>query len=271
MFTQTDSLSALLLPFGLNDEEASIYLYLLEKRVLTALNISRNLHIGRTKVYRILDKLINKQLVVQRVDSAGFKFVANDPEQLNLLLSKQEGELAGLKKSLPKILNTLKNKIGLSQPGSQIIYYRGKNGLSQVNWNLLQAKGELLSFEVATADVYLPNREAEKLRQQLVEKKIMTRTITNKKSIDSFTDVTDMIEHWWQIRYISRAILDIQADIFIYNDIYAVCHYLDNNDIFCFEMHNPQLAKMQKQLFENLWQQAKKMMIINNQGRAIVK
>jgi len=130
MFTQTDSLSALLLPFGLNDEEASIYLYLLEKRVLTALNISRNLHIGRTKVYRILDKLINKQLVVQRVDSAGFKFVANDPEQLNLLLSKQEGELAGLKKSLPKILNTLKNKIGLSQPGSQIIYYRGKNGLS---------------------------------------------------------------------------------------------------------------------------------------------
>ena len=100
MFIQTDSLSALLLPFGLNDEEASIYLYLLEKRVSTALNISRNLHIGRTKVYRILDKLINKQLVVQRVDSAGFKFVANDPEQLNLLLSKQKGELAGLRKSL---------------------------------------------------------------------------------------------------------------------------------------------------------------------------
>lgn len=270
MFSQTDSLSTLLVPFGLNDEEASIYIYLLEKRVSTALNISRNLHIGRTKVYRILDKLINKQLVIQRVDSAGFKFVANDPEQLNLLLTKQEGELVGLRKSLPNILNTLKNKMGSSQPGSQIIYYHGKNGLSQVNWNLLQAKGEFLSFEVANANVYIPNQEAEKLRRQLVEKKIMTRTITNKKSIEPFTDVIDMIERWWQIRYISPTILNIKADIFIYNNIYAVCHYLDKNDIFCFEMHNPQLAKMQKQLFENLWQQAKKMTVINSQGKAMI-
>lgn len=271
MFIQTDNLPVLLLPFGLSDEEARIYLYLLEKRITTALNISRNLHIGRTKVYRLLDKLIDKQLVAQRVDSAGFKFVANDPEQLNLLLSKKEGELAGLRKSLPNILAVLENKAGSSQPGSQIIYYRGKNGLSQVNWNLLRAKGEFLSYEVATANVYMPNQEAEKLRRQLVERKIKTRTITNKKSIDSFTEVTDMIKCWWQIRYIDPVILNIKADIFIYNDVYAVCHYLDNNDIFCFEMHNHQLAKMQKQLFENLWKQGKKMTIVNNQGKAVIK
>lgn len=268
MFTQTDNLSVLLEPFGISDEEARIYLYLLEKRISTALHISRNLHIGRTKVYRILDKLIDKELVVQRVDSAGFKFVANDPQQLNILLSKKEGELISLRKSLPDILGLLKNKTGSSQPGSQIIYFRGKNGLSQVNWNLLRAKDELLSYEVNTANVYLSFREAEKLRRQLVDNKILTRTITNKKNIDPFTEVVAMVKHWWKIRHIDIGILDIQTDVFIYNDIFSVCHYLENKDIFCFEMRNLQLATMHKQLFNNLWTQAEKMTIVNDQGKA---
>src|SRR3990167_7742397 len=157
MSDQTDNLPGLLVSFGLSQEEAQIYLYLLEKRIATALSISRHLHVGRTKVYRLLDKL-----VVQRVDSAGFKFVANDPSQLDILLSRREGEVAVLRKSLPQILARLESKLGIAQPGSQIIYYRGKNGLSQVNWNLLRAKKEFVSFEVATANAYLPKREAEK-------------------------------------------------------------------------------------------------------------
>ena len=270
MSDQTDNLPGLLVSFGLSQEEAQIYLYLLEKRIATALSISRHLHVGRTKVYRLLDKLIEKQLVVQRVDSAGFKFVANDPSQLDILLSRREGEVAVLRKSLPQILARLESKLGIAQPGSQIIYYRGKNGLSQVNWNLLRAKKEFASFEVATANAYLPKREAEKLRRQLVEKKIMTRTITNRKIIESFTEVSEMVYQWWQIGYIPTSILKIQADIFIYNDVYTACHYLEDGDIFCFEMHNQQLAEMQKQLFENLWKQARIMKIVNSHGKAVV-
>ncbi|OGK12098.1 hypothetical protein A3C98_04050 [Candidatus Roizmanbacteria bacterium RIFCSPHIGHO2_02_FULL_37_15] len=270
MSIQTDNLPGLLEPFGLSQEEARIYLYLVEKRITTALSVSRHLHLGRTKVYRLLDKLIEKQLAVQRVDSAGFKFVANDPSQLDILLFRKEGEVAVLRKSLPQILATLKSRLGVAQPGSQIIYYRGKNGLSQVNWNLLRAKMEFASFEVATANAYLPKREAEKLRRQLVEKKIMTRTITNRKIIESFTEVSEMVSQWWQIRHIPSSILKIQADIFIYNDVYTACHYLEDGDIFCFEMYNRQLAEMQKQLFENLWKQAKKMEIVNDHGKAII-
>ena len=51
-------------------------------------------------MYRILDRLMEKELVVQQLDSAGFKFVANEPRQLGLLLVKKEAELTALKSIL---------------------------------------------------------------------------------------------------------------------------------------------------------------------------
>lgn len=256
MSINTDNLISLLQPFGLDSEESQIYLDLLEKKVSTALKISRSSHVGRTKVYRILDKLIEKELVTQQLDSSGFKFVANDPSQIELLLSKKEGELTSLRHSLPQIIDLLKSKSGSGVPGSKIFYYQGQRGLSQVNWNLLNAKSEFLSYEVSTADAYLPIPESEKLRQEIVNKKIKSRTITNNPNLKLDSKVLGYIDKYCNIKYLSKHIVDIEADIFIYNDVFAMCHYLGGGEIFCFEMHNLQLANMQRQIFETLWKQA---------------
>jgi sugar-specific transcriptional regulator TrmB len=256
MSEQTDKIILLLKPFGLSSQESEIYLKLLENNELSALEISRDLHIGRTKVYRILDKLISKQLVIQKLESSGFKFGACDPSQFSLLLSKQEGELEILKKSLPEVLDILKNRIGNKNPGSQIFYYRGKEGLLRVNWNLLNAKGEFLSYEVSNAEAYMPHREAERLRQELVNRKIHTRTLINIKNFKISSDI-EGLENFYKIHFIDEKILKIRADIFIYNDIFAICHYLDDGDIFCLEMQNEYLVKMQREIFENLWKQSK--------------
>ncbi len=63
---------------------------MLECGKLSALEISRKLHMGRTKVYRILDKLIGDELAVNEYDEIGFKFVASPPEKLDLLIARQE-------------------------------------------------------------------------------------------------------------------------------------------------------------------------------------
>ncbi|MEI8067953.1 MAG: helix-turn-helix domain-containing protein [Candidatus Shapirobacteria bacterium] len=255
MSDQTDKLIILLKPFGLTDEESKIYLNLLENNTLGALSISRNLHIGRTKVYRILDKLIEKQLVTQQLDDAGFKFKANHPSQLDLILNKKEIELSNLKKTLPKTLDILKDFIGTNKPESKVLFYRGKEGLSQVNWNLLKTKGEFLSYEVSTADAYMPHNEAEKLRQQLFDKKIYSRSLSNLEKLGTFSSIKE-IEKFQKINYISPKIITIKADIFIYNDIYTICHFLEDGDIFCLEMQNATFANLQRQIFENLWSQS---------------
>lgn len=266
MSDQTDKLTNLLTPFGLTSAEASVYLALLTQGTLTALAISRVLHLGRTKVYRLLDKLIALELVVQTFNDSGFKFTASEPSKLELLVAQKEGEVAALHQSLPEVRKILEQQQGSGKPGSIVSYYRGKRGLSQVNWNLLKAKGELLSYEVATADVYMPQREAEKLRREIVRARIKIRTLTNKEHIAPFTEVTQMVKDWWEIRNLTEEELTVKADIFIYNDVYAVCHYLKDNDVFCLEMENTELASMHRQTFNYLWSRAKPMEIIGEHG-----
>jgi sugar-specific transcriptional regulator TrmB len=264
----TDNDIELLKPYGLERDEALIYLYLLENSDLSALNISRGVGIPRTKVYRLLDKLIDKRLVIQGLESTGFRFVASDPSELGLAILRRENELISLREMLPEVVGKLESRLGRGRGGSKIKYYRGTRGLSQVNWNLLGARGELLSFEVTTADAYMPQAEAEKLRKALVERKILTRTITNKEKIEPFTKVTELVEKWWEIRNVTVDILDIKADIFIYNDIFTVCNYLENGDVFCFELQNKLVAQMQRQMFEAMWQTARKMRLVGNEGGA---
>ncbi|MBI2465461.1 hypothetical protein HYV64_04950 [Candidatus Shapirobacteria bacterium] len=271
MSEQTDNMVSRLMTYGLDQDEARVYLELLEKRVSTALSLSRLLGIGRTKVYRILDRLIDKRLVTQKLDSGGFKFVAGDPSQLKTLLMVRESELMSLSQQLPETIDLLSQKLGIDMPGSRILYYRGVEGLSRVNWNVLRARGELLSYEVATADAYMPQKEAEKLREGIVENRILVRTLTNKQRIEPFTKVKAMVKNWWNIRWVGEKKLSIKTDVFIYNDIYAVCHYLEKGDVFCFEMQNQPLADMNRQIFENLWLQAGVMTKIGDEGEVVRK
>lgn len=254
MSEQTDNLIFLLKPFGLTLEESSIYLNLLENNTCSALKISRQINMARTKVYRILDKLIEKQLVVQEYNQNGFKFKANHPSKLKQLVTQREIEISSLKESLPQTINLLEKHLNLNHPQSQILYYQGQEGLSQVNWNLLNAQNEFISYEIDTADAYLPHQEAEKLRQELVNKKISSRTLMNIKDLHQFSQVKGL-QQYQQIHYISPKILTIKSDIFIYNDIMTICHYLDNHDIFCLEMKNQFIVDMQKQIFEYFWKQ----------------
>lgn len=271
MSEQTDNLKTLLGPFGLSREEASIYLELLKNGSRSALQISRSLHIGRTKVYRILDTLIAKELVINEYDEVGFKFVASEPVKLELLLAQREGELVALKQSLPQVKSLLEQLMGSNHPDSKVLYYRGKRGLSQVNFNLLKAKDCFCSFEVANAEAYMDHDEAEVLRQELVDAKITARTITNMTHIEAYTDVTRLVKEFWEIRYIDPKEFKIQADVFIYNNVYALCHYLKDGDMFCVEMINQELAMMQKQLFEYLWSRTKPLTIVGDRGEAVLK
>jgi hypothetical protein len=247
-----------------------VYLVLLKHGALSVLEISRILQMGRTKVYRILDKVMAKELVTQQVEERGLKFAAAQPSKLKQLLHRLEGEVQALGQTLPSVVEKLEQVSGLGVPGSKVLFYRGQSGLSRVNWNLLRARGELLSYEVSTADAYLPQSEAEQLRQEIVNHKLLVRTIMNEDYIKPFTKVTEMVRNWWQIRQVPEPLLAIKADVFIYNDVFAMCHYLGGGDVFCVETYNGHLSHMQRQLFEHMWQGAKPFEILNDQGEARV-
>ncbi|MFC1780258.1 helix-turn-helix domain-containing protein, partial [Patescibacteria group bacterium] len=139
MSKQTDKLSRLLKPFGLNEEESSIYLVLLEKGTNSALEISRLLHMGRTKVYRILEKLTEKNLINEIMDESGKKFEASSIDKLEMMIGEKENELEKLKESKDEIFKELEFFKGKKSKKSKTLYYSGLNGLKQITWNSLKA------------------------------------------------------------------------------------------------------------------------------------
>ena len=267
MSDQTDNYINLLKPFGLNHEEADIYLYLLKNGSTTALKASRDLHISRTKVYRLLDKLQIKQLVQFKVDDRGMKFGATDPEKFSQIVIEKEQETEKLKKNLELLLPQLEGLNQQSVKDSKIIYYKGIEGLKQVSWNALKAKGLLRVFEVDHISDFLPVEFAEQFREELVRRKITTYDLSNKKSLEAYTKVTDLIKEYSQSRYINPEKLEIKFETLIYNDVYAIYSYKDG-EIFCAEIYDQSLADMQKQLFDFIWDQSQSLEYIDNFGKA---
>lgn len=263
-----DTTILLLTQFGVSELEAKIYLDILSGRGDTALAISRQLKITRTKVYRLLDNLIAKGLVITRLGDRGARFTAVAPDQLDILLSDREHELDKLKSILPTLQTQLTNLIPRGpSPKSQVLYYHGIDGLKQVTYNSLRAKGELLTYELSTMNAFMNNKESEKLRERFVEHKIHIRTLTNSTSLDAWTNVSEMVEKYWEIRHLDAKNNPFQFEILIYNNVYCMYRYA-GDEIFCVEIHSQELADMQRQLFEYIWSGAKKFKVLDDHGSA---
>ena len=270
MSDQTDILTRTLSRFGLATEEAEIYLHLLAKSNKSALEISRDLHFARTRVYRLLDKLEAKGLVTQKFDTLGLKFTASPYQQLELLLAEKQSDLEGLKHMLPEVFEELHHLSQASGAGSKVFYHHGVDGFKHVTWNSLRTKGLLRIYEVSESmTAFLPQEFSEKVRMELAHNHITVHQLTNLTHIGAHTKVREEVR-LWSARHIPIKEVAIKSEILIYNDVTAMYHYL-NNDLFCVEIENADLAVMQKQLFDFIWNHAKIMGKIGDFGEAKIE
>lgn len=269
MSDQTDNLINLVKPYGLSDEEVKVYLYLLAHGYLGALELSRQLHLGRTKVYRLFDLLQTKGLVEIKLDERGMKFGATHPSKLEQLVGQKQAQVSALSQALPRLVSQLTALLPHQQQHSKVLYYQGISGLEQINFNITRADKILRVFEVSHMSDFLSNDFAENIRRRLVNNQILTRDITNQKQFGEYTQVYEMVEKYSQYRYLDPKKLKIGFEVLIYNDVYATYTY-DSEEIFCVEIYNSQLAQMQKQIFDFIWSQACPMRYTSRGGAARV-
>src|SRR3990167_7851344 len=267
MSDQADNLSNLIETFGLTDEESRLYLYLLQHGFTTALTLLRRSRMRRTQGYRILDLLKKLKLVEKKNYERGGKILAKHPSRLQQIVIEREQNVQALKKTLPDLISRLSTIMPASTEKSKVLYYEGIEGLEQVSYNIVHANGLLRVFEMEHLDNFLSFEFSESIRRRLVENKILTRDLTNKKQFPGFTDVADLVQQYSEFRYISPDKLKINFEVLIYNDVYATYTYKDKK-IFCVEIYNEQLATMQKHIFDFIWAQAKPMKFVDMRGAA---
>lgn len=265
-----DRVKNLLSELNLNDDEINVYLALVEKSPQSALDLSRYTKTPRTRVYRTLEKLLNRKLVSIKMEDVGKRFEITDPKALNILVTEKEAEVASLKGSIPLLIEELGLLSSVPMSKSKVLYYEGIEGLKQVNWNTLKARNGVMIYEVGgDMSAFLDPKFSESIRQEMMDRDIFVKQLTNHKVINEFTKIPNYAQKFWEVRYLSPKNLKIDFEVIIYNDVYVAYTY-KGSEVFCVEIYNQSLAEMQKQLFNFVWKSGKKMRVVSPEGRAIL-
>lgn len=265
MSEKADTISKNLALFGLSGVETAVYLLLSLEGEKTALKISQRLKMARTRVYRILDRLVELGLVGQKLGGRGLRFVVA-AGGLEVLIKKKEIELEGMKRSMAQInlqIQELTQKD--KQDQSEVRYFDGAEGLVQVTWNSLQAEDELLIFELEDMSAILDYGFAEKVRQEFVKRKVRVRELTNLNRLKDWTNVTEFVEKYWQVRYLDPKQLKMSYEVLVYNSVVTM-YNVRGGEPFILEIHNPHIASMQRQIFNFLWRRAGMMKRTSDRG-----
>ncbi|MDP8203957.1 MAG: helix-turn-helix domain-containing protein [Candidatus Tenebribacter mawsonii] len=136
-----------LMDVGLTENEAKVYSCLLRKRTFTATEISQCCNVNRSRIYSVLESLINKGLCIERLGKIR-KFQAAAPEiAFEKLINEQNKKLSTLN-SLPELLSPIYNShTDNSSPLEFIEVYGTPSSIIKKHHTLeLESKEIVLSF-----------------------------------------------------------------------------------------------------------------------------
>jgi sugar-specific transcriptional regulator TrmB len=148
---------------GLLPEEALIYQALLEKSPLPARKISLNTSIGRSMVYKMLDLLLEKNLITkEEKDGKIATFSANHPQELKQTLKNTEEALQKASSGLEGIFGNLVSSYNLLEGKPNIQFFEGEKGMKEILDDSLYSKEHLRGItDLEAIEEHIPEINAQ--------------------------------------------------------------------------------------------------------------
>ncbi|HSD55734.1 MAG TPA: helix-turn-helix domain-containing protein [Candidatus Saccharimonadales bacterium] len=238
---------------GLSQEAAKVYL-LLCRKIASHLEVSRATRINRTKVYRIVQDLEHMGLVARQTDDTGTFLKACDIGVLELELTAKEQQVRDVRNELHSVVPEL-NSLSQSNDGLMTIRtYEGVEGLKQMCWHELKARGETLTLGSGSIEDLIPNHYwAEKHRALSVEAgyKVLEIVNASDKQNITFTSNPDFMKQY-ECRVLDDDILFLARQTVIYNDTVSIYHWRESQKVGV-EIINKEYADMMRTIFNNYW------------------
>lgn len=148
------ALKTILEDIGLTKSEINVYLALLELGSSSTGPIVEKSKAPSSKIYEILEKLMQKGLASFVIKRGTKHFEAADPKRLLDYMKEKEAKIKQQEKELSKILPELELKRTLSKYKSETTVYKGLRGLETAFYNAL----DLLSREDEMLVTGIPSR-----------------------------------------------------------------------------------------------------------------
>lgn len=240
---------------GLTAKHAVVWERLLSKPKATPLELSRETRLNRSSLYRYLEELRVKGLVELVLRNKSSQYKAN-PEGLNQYLASEEARVENLKTTVPSLVSELTHNETI--PGSEVKYYQRASGLKQMLWNVVSRAKEFVGLGYEDWNTSVGRNYADKLRQKMLDNKVVSREILNQ--VDDTFGYTSLGKSYTKVyahRAINSKILEIKHDTYIYGEVFAY-YYHYQGEYFGVEIHNAEIARTERQIFEILWKMAGK-------------
>jgi HTH-type transcriptional regulator, sugar sensing transcriptional regulator len=228
--------------FGLNKNEAKIYLFLLKRGPSKVNDIYEGTKIQRTFIYEILKNLLEKGVVSYVVKSGVKFFEASGPEKIKDNLKEK---LDLFEKYLPELKQI--KAIPKEKPSVEI--YEGKEGLKSILNLILKMPKESQFLAYANNDLfeklrfYFPNFVRQRIKNRIYAKIIQQKT----KQLEE-SKKNDKKE----LRELKFSKITFQSSVFIWKENVAFIT-LKEEEFMGVLIKNKVISETQKQVFEILW------------------
>lgn len=256
MDSQSATIRTYFSKLGLSPEIADIYLALHASGPQSISELSRTSRVERTRIYRLLDALMESNLVeVENYNKRGI-IRAAPIANLNILINKREQELKNLQDELSLIEQVLARN-SLSSPSARVQFYSGPEGIKQMFWNQTKANATIRSITVGDIWTNTDNRFLERWVGACNKANSQFQSIFRESpSQELYEQYTKTSPIKWQRRYIEDAVFDIKQNTVVYDNVVSYFNQEDDQ-LFGIEIYNSDIADMQLQFFDMLWQKAK--------------
>src|SRR3989344_3206057 len=124
---------------GLSENEAKVYLAMLELGPASVMEISQKSGINRPTAYVQIESLKKLGLVSTQTKGKKQLFIAESPDQLEFVLDRQASELKRKQSELNKILPDLLNAYRSSGTEPQVRFFEGKEGILRMQEIVLKS------------------------------------------------------------------------------------------------------------------------------------
>jgi len=232
--------------YGLTDNEVKVFIACIKLGSALVQDIARKANTYRTYTYEVLNSLKDKGLVNYVVKNGKQFYEVAHPERLLTLLKEKE---AAINKIIPDLKELYKSAI--EKPSVE--FYEGKEGLRTIMDDIIRTGQEILVYGSTTHQDQILNYYFPNYINRRIEAKIHTRVITEKSKKTIAMRKTEQKE-LRESKFLDNT--NFPTVTYIYGNKVAILTL--EKEIVGVILSNQSISTTQRQVFEILWNVAKK-------------
>ncbi|MBT4174967.1 hypothetical protein HOE07_04795 [archaeon] len=242
-----------LVEIGLTQQEAKIYLITLKLGIAKASQISQKAKIQRGAAYYILKLLKEKGFLIESIKSGVKYYSAINPTRIvEIIEEERKRKLSQIKAILPELKEM--KETAIEKP--QVEIYEGYEGFKTIFSRLIEEPGqEFNAYLSANILDYLPHFH-EQFRKRRSKKRIRIKTITEKTPRLKEIQRLDKKENR-ETKFLNQLFKDTEGLFYVLKDsvIFIRANKKEQTGLY---IKDKNLASLHKNIFDQLWKQAKK-------------